>query len=73
MNVYTFSEARQKLAALLERARRDGEVQIRRRDGQRFVVKPLRTAKSPLDVESVNLNLSTKDIVKTIREMRKRR
>lgn len=72
MNVYTFSEARQQLASLLERARKDGEVQIKRRDGQRFVVKPLRTVKSPLDVESVNLNLSTKDIVRTIREMRKR-
>ncbi|ODS32346.1 MAG: hypothetical protein SCARUB_02542 [Candidatus Scalindua rubra] len=72
MNVYTFSEARQKLANLLERASKDGEVQIKRRDGQRFVVKPLQSKKSPLEVQIINLNISTKDIVSIVREMRER-
>ena len=31
MNVYTFSEARQKLAAVLEEAQRKGAVRIKRR------------------------------------------
>jgi len=72
MNVYTFSEARQKLATVLERARKDGEVQIKRRDGQSFVLKPIKTPKSPLDVPGVNLNLSSKDIVEIVREIRER-
>ncbi len=72
MNVYTFSEARQKLANLLDRASIDGEVQIKRRDGQKFIVKPLQLLKSPLDVQGINLKISTKDIVDTIREMRER-
>jgi PHD/YefM family antitoxin component YafN of YafNO toxin-antitoxin module len=72
MNVYTFSEARQKLATILERARKDGEVQIKRRDGQTFALKPIKTKKSPLDVPGVNLKLSSKDIVDIVREMRER-
>ncbi len=72
MNVYTFSEARQKLATILERARKDGEVQIKRRDGQAFALKPIKTKKSPLDVPGVNLKLSSKDIVDIVREMRER-
>ncbi len=72
MNVYTFSEARQKLANLLERASKEGEVQIKRRDGQKFVVKPLQLKKSPLDVRGINLKISTKNIVHIVRKMRER-
>jgi prevent-host-death family protein len=53
MKTYTYSEARQKLAALLDRARREGRVQIRRRDGQLFVLQPARPEGSPLDVPGV--------------------
>jgi hypothetical protein len=38
--VYTYSEARQNLASLLEKAAKEGEVRIKRKDGQIFVVKP---------------------------------
>ncbi|MQA91045.1 MAG: type II toxin-antitoxin system Phd/YefM family antitoxin, partial [Gemmatimonas sp.] len=48
MRVYTYTEARQSFAALLEQARREGAVRIRRRDGQTFVVTPEQTAGSPL-------------------------
>jgi hypothetical protein len=34
MNVYTYSEARQNLASLLDQAAREGEVRIQRKDGQ---------------------------------------
>jgi len=37
MKIYTYSEARQRLGELLERARREGSVRIRRRDGQIMV------------------------------------
>jgi antitoxin Phd len=38
MKVYTYTEARQNLASLLDQAARYGEVRIRRKDGQFFVL-----------------------------------
>jgi hypothetical protein len=72
MKVYTYSEARQRLAALLEKARREGSVRIRRRDGQVFVVHPQVASGSPLDVGGVNLGLSRDEIVDLVREGRER-
>lgn len=72
MIVYTYSEARQNLAALLDRAAEEGEVRIRRKDGQIFVIKPLSHPTSPLEVPSVNLEISTEEIVRIIREGRER-
>jgi hypothetical protein len=40
MNVYTYTEARQSRATLLDEALREGEVLIKRRDGQLFSLKP---------------------------------
>ncbi len=74
MRVYTYSEARQNLASLLEEARRGGLVQIRRRDGQTFElrVSPRRdTRKSPLDIPGIQLGLSRKGILKFTREGRR--
>ena len=70
MTVYTFSEARQRFASLLEQARREGAVQIRRRDGQTFVVQPQRRDRSPLDVPGIKTDITTDEIVDIIREMR---
>ncbi len=39
MRVYTFLEARRKLYSLLSKAVKDGEIRIRRRDGQPFIIK----------------------------------
>ncbi len=47
MNVYTYSEARQNLASLLDQAVREGEVRIRRKDGQIFVIKVQPKTESP--------------------------
>ena len=63
MKSYTFSEARQSLASVLEEARRDGAVRIRRRDGQAFVIVPEQPKQSPLDVEGVELDLTAQEIV----------
>jgi len=71
MKVYSYSEARQQLAQLLNRARREGQVQIRRRNGQVFVVHPAATAGSPLDVPGVNTGLSRKEVVGLVRESRR--
>jgi hypothetical protein len=71
VKVYTYSEARQKLASVLEQARRDGGVRIRRRDGQSFVLTPERSTGSALDVEGVDLDVTTDEIVAFVREGRR--
>jgi prevent-host-death family protein len=71
MTVYSYSEARQQLAELLNRARREGQVEIRRRDGQTFVVRPVAPGGSPLDVPGVDTALSRGDLVKLVRESRR--
>jgi hypothetical protein len=68
MNVYTFSEARQNLATVLEEAQREGTVRIKRRDGSEFEIAPVRSQASPLDVPGVDLRLSAEEIVSVIRE-----
>ncbi len=72
MKVYTYSDARQNLASLLEVAQREGAVRIRRRDGQTFVLQPESSNASPLDVEGVDLGVTTDEIVSMIREGRER-
>ena len=72
MKVYTYSEARQNLADLLEEARRKGTVHVKRRDGQEFVITPAKAKGSPLDVPGVRLNLTAKEIVRAVREGRER-
>lgn len=71
MRVYTYTEARQQLSELLNRARREGRVEIRRRDGQRFTVRPSERAGSPLDVPGVDAGLSRQEIVSLVRESRR--
>ena len=72
MTEYTFSEARQKLASILDKARREGSVRIRRRDGQVFVVKPERPQQSPLDVSGVDLHMERSEILDLIAESRRK-
>ena len=71
MIVYTYSEARQKLATLLDQAVREGEVKIRRKDGQTFVIRPEERTGSPLDVEGIDLGITADEIVEFIREGRR--
>lgn len=71
MRVYTYSEARQKLASVLDEAREKGEIRIKRRDGSEFVVRPLETGRSPLDVPGVDANVSREEIVEAVRESRR--
>ncbi|MCK5504093.1 MAG: type II toxin-antitoxin system Phd/YefM family antitoxin [Thermodesulfovibrionia bacterium] len=72
MTTYTFSEARQKLSSVLEQARNQGEVLIKRKDGSLFVVKPVSSKRSPLDVAGINVNIKAEEIVEIIREVRER-
>lgn len=72
MKVYTYSEARQNLASLLEAAQRDGAVSIRRKDGRSYVVQPEPATRSPLDVAGIDLDLTTDEVVELVREGRER-
>jgi PHD/YefM family antitoxin component YafN of YafNO toxin-antitoxin module len=71
MKIYTPTEARQKLASLLEQAAEYGEVRIKRRDGQVFVIRPEKREGSPLAVEGIKLNLSREEILQSIEEGRR--
>ncbi len=71
MKEYTFSEARQRLSSLLDRARKEGSVRIRRRDGQKFILRPETQKKSPLDVDGIKTQLSRDEIVDMIRTSRR--
>jgi antitoxin Phd len=71
MKVYSYSEARQRFAEVLRQARREGQVQIRRRDGQLFVVQPAYASGSPLDVPAVDGGLTKTEIVGLVRESRR--
>jgi prevent-host-death family protein len=70
MKTYTYTEARQQLAGLLDEATREGEVRIRRRDGRLFVVQPMRSKRSPLDVPAVETDVTLVEILDFIREGR---
>jgi hypothetical protein len=68
MTVFTYSETRQRLAAVLDSAKRKGEAPIQRRDGSCLV--PVVPAKSPLDIEGVDGGVSSHEILTAIRERR---
>ncbi len=72
MKSYTFSEARQNFAAILEQARRDGAVRIQRRDGQNFVLTPEPQKTSPLDIPGITPStpITREDILQSIQEGR---
>ena len=72
MQVYTYSEARQKLALVLEQAESTGKVLIRRKDGRTFALVPEKTVSSPLDVPSIEAKITTEEIVDIIRAGRER-
>jgi len=71
MRVFTYSEARKRLAEVLDLAEND-EVVIKRRNGETFSLKRTRKAVSPLDIEGMKLDISTTELVAAVRESRKR-
>lgn len=69
MKVYTYSEARQKLSEVLDRATRE-PVGIRRRRGEMFEVVRRAAPDSPFDVPGVKTKATTADILRAVRESR---
>ena len=72
MTIFTFSDARQRVAAVLEKAKSEGRVLIKRKDGTVFMIQPVEKPESPLDVEGINLKLTADEIVGMVREIRRR-
>lgn len=71
MKVFTYSQARQALAAVLDAARKE-EVLITRRGGETFAVTCKAAAESPFDVPGIKTPATTRDILAAIRESRAR-
>lgn len=69
--VYTYSNARQNFATILDQALQEGQVKIKRKDGQVFIIQPEKRLGSPLEVDSVDLGVSTEEIVEFVRESRR--
>jgi antitoxin Phd len=73
MKIYTYSEAREKLASILEESKTE-EVVIRRRKGDMYAIvpRPPRPRRSPFDVPGLSKGLTRQEIVEAIRESRER-
>lgn len=72
MREYSFTEARQNFASILDEAKKEGVVCIKKRNGESYYIKPVISKKSPLDVKGVDLEISTEDIIDVIRSGRER-
>jgi hypothetical protein len=71
MKVYTYTQARDRLATVLDQAKRE-EVVIRRRNGEQFSVVLRQAGVSPFDVPPVRTRATTEDILDAVRESRQR-
>lgn len=70
MDIFTYSEARQKLSDVLDRAQYTGKVLIQRKDGRTYALVPEKNISSPLDVSSIKARVSTEEIVDIVRSGR---
>ena len=72
MKIYTYSQAREKLADILEESKNE-EIVIRRRRGDMFSIAPKSPPRrSPFDVPGLSKKITRKEILEAIRESRER-
>ena len=71
MKVYTYSQARQKLAEVLDIAKRE-EVRIKRRAGDSYSIRYRKETESPFAVKPIKTKVSTQDILDAIAASRAR-
>lgn len=72
MKLYTYSDARQQFASVLDAASREGKVLIRKRDGSLFALIPEPKSTSPFDVEGLSTDVKAAEIVSLLRDERER-
>jgi len=73
--IYTTSQVQKQFSILLKKALNEGQVQFKTRDGQLFVISPVRARavkKSPFEVRSIKLPITRADILQSIRDSRER-
>jgi len=71
MFVFTYSEARKRLAEVLDLAKED-EVIIRRKNGETFSLTKIKKKASPLDINGFNAGIATEELITAVRESRER-
>lgn len=69
MKVYTYSEARQRFAEILNIAREE-DVVIQRRGGEAFTIAFKKTSRSPFAVPGIKTKATTTDILQAIKDSR---
>lgn len=69
MKVYSYSQARQNFASVLDEASKE-EVLVKRKGGQVFCITIKQQTSSPFEVPTVKTQATTKDILKAIKESR---
>jgi hypothetical protein len=69
MKVYKYSEARQNFSTVFNAALKE-EVIITKKDGNKFKLTSMtkKNKKSPLDIEGINTDVTTQEIIDAIRE-----
>jgi len=72
MTTYTYTEARQNFASILKKAKKEGRVLIKRRDGTLFELKPVKSGKSPLDVKGIKSEITKEEILSILKEVREK-
>lgn len=72
MRQYNFSEARRNFASVLETAKQEWIICIYKRNGEAYYLTPAKVKKSPLDVEGIDLHLSSSQIMSIVRESREK-
>jgi len=72
MKIYTYSQARARLADILEESK-SKEIVIRRRKGDLFTIAPKSPSlRSPFDVPGLRKKITRQEILEAIRESRER-
>jgi prevent-host-death family protein len=71
IKIYKYSEARQNFSTVLNTALKE-DVIITRKDGNRFRLISIskKSKKSPLDIEGIDTDVTTQEIIEIVRECR---
>lgn len=72
MAIYTYTAARQKLAKLLDEAKKNKEVLIKRKNGDVFVLKKISKPAKEINITGINIPIKRQEIVEIVREGRER-
>jgi len=72
MSIYTYAEANKNLSKLLDEARENNEVIIKRENGELFAIRVISKKGLSYNLPDIDLGLTRDEIVICIREVRER-